>query len=584
MSSLPLAGEVRRLPVPHLLARPVQFDMALAELTRRFAAGAEAHDRTASFPFENFSELQRLGLIAAVLPETEGGGGATLADARRIVSAVARGEPSTALVLTMTYLTHRSLARADSRWSPRLRHEVYRSAVEEGALANSLRVEPALGSPARGGAPQTVARRVGEGWQLSGHKVYSTGIPALRWLIVWARTDEPEPRVGAFLVPRESPGIRVIESWDHLGLRASGSHEVMFDAVELPLDHAVDVRSPEGWTEGPDSDQYAWMIVLLGSLYDGIARAARDWVLGFLSERAPGSLGAPLSTLPRVQQTVGEIEALLWANDALLSGLVQATDAGKAPSAADSGLIKYNVTGNAIRVLDLTLQLSGNHGLSRRNPLERHHRDVLCSRIHTPQNDSILIGAGKQAFERSVPGTFDSFIQAFERLLEDQPSEAVIRERGARLLAELVKRDDWLPDAFARPDPHRYRQLPLHRDAAGRFSVVSFVWGPGQATPIHDHTVWGLIGMLRGAEYSQGYRFTGPKQLVPAGPSVRLEPGQVEAVSPAIGDIHRVHNAYDDRVSISIHVYGADIGAVSRSIYQADGSSQPFVSGYSPID
>ena len=104
------------------------------------------------------------------------------------------------------------------------------------------------------------------------------------------------------------------------------------------------------------------------------------------------------------------------------------------------------------------------------------------------------------------------------------------------------------------------------------------------ATPIHDHTVWGLIGMLRGAEYSQAYRYTGPNQLVPAGSPVRLEPGQVEAVSPAIGDIHRVHNAFDDRVSISIHVYGADIGTVQRSVYLADGSRQPFVSGYSPID
>ncbi|WP_077035874.1 cysteine dioxygenase [Pelomonas sp. KK5] len=178
-----------------------------------------------------------------------------------------------------------------------------------------------------------------------------------------------------------------------------------------------------------------------------------------------------------------------------------------------------------------------------------------------------------------------AFVQAFEQLLDEQLPEPLIRERGARLLADLVSHDDWLPDEFARPDPERYRQLALHRDPAGRFSVVSFVWGPGQATPIHDHTVWGLIGMLRGAEYSQGYRYTGPKELVPAGPPTLLQPGQVEAVSPAIGDIHRVHNAYDDRVSISIHVYGADIGAVKRSVYDAaDGSSKPFVSGYSPLD
>jgi alkylation response protein AidB-like acyl-CoA dehydrogenase len=402
LSSLSHAGDIRRLPVPHLVARPDQLDAVLTELTQRFADGAERHDRDASFPFENFAELQRHGLIAAVAPVSEGGGGASLASTRRIVSAVARGEPSTALVLTMTYLTHRSISHTDSRWSPRLRDTLFRSAVADGALANSLRVEPALGSPARGGLPETVARRVGEGWQLSGHKLYTTGIPALSWLAVWARTDEPEPRLGIFLVPRDAPGIQVVESWDHLGLRASGSHEAVFDAVSLPLDHAVDVRPVADWAGGPEADQYAWMIVLLGALYDGIARAARAWLLRFLSERAPGSLGAPLATVPRVQQVVGEIEALLWANDALLTGLVQATDAGSPRSAIESGLVKYTVTGNAIRVVDLALQLSGNHGLSRRNPLERHHRDVLCSRIHTPQNDSILIGAGKLAFDRGL--------------------------------------------------------------------------------------------------------------------------------------------------------------------------------------
>lgn len=399
----PLATKLVPQPVAHTSARPIALDAVLRELTQRFAEGAERHDRDASFAHENFAELQRHGLIASVVPVVHGGGGATLATARRIVAAVAQGDPSTALVLTMTFLLHRSQSRADARWSPRLRGELFRTAVEQGALANSLRVEPALGSPARGGLPETIARRTPDGWRLSGHKLYTTGIPALRWLAVWARTDEPEPRVGSFLVPHDpvngTPGITVIESWDHLGLRASGSHEVVFDNLLLPLDNAADVRTPAEWATGPESDQYAWMITLLGALYDGIARSARAWLLQFLAERAPGSLGAPLSTVPRIQQVVGEIEALLWANDALLDGLVRAADAGTPPSTSESGLVKFNVTGNAIRAVDLALQVTGNHGLSRRNPLERHHRDVLCSRIHTPQNDSILIAAGKSAFE-----------------------------------------------------------------------------------------------------------------------------------------------------------------------------------------
>lgn len=399
----PAAAPAAAAPTPpHLVARPQALDDALAALSSRFAASAAQHDRDGSFPRGNFVELHRHGLVAAVVPQAFGGGGASLATARRIVAAVAKGEPSTALVLTMTYLVHRALSRAGTRWPAALRDAVYASAVADGALANSLRVEPALGSPARGGLPETIGRRTPWGWRLSGHKLYTTGIPALRWLAVWGRTDEPEPRVGVFLVPRQLPGIRVIESWDHLGLRASGSHEVVFDDVALPLDHAVDLRPAADWAAGPDDDPCAWMVTLLGALYDGVARAAHGWLLGFLAGRAPGSLGAPLATLPRVQQAVGEIEALLWANAALLDGLERATDAGRPPPAADSGLVKWNVTGHAIRAVEIALELTGNHGLSRRNPLERHHRDVLCSRIHTPQNDSILLAAGRRAFERAA--------------------------------------------------------------------------------------------------------------------------------------------------------------------------------------
>ena len=127
---------------------------------------------------------------------------------------------------------------------------------------------------------------------------------------------------------------------------------------------------------------------------------------------------------------------------------------------------------------------------------------------------------------------------------------------------------------------HGYAQNLLWCDPFERFSVVSFVWGPGQATPIHDHTVWGLIGMLRGAEEAQAFsRENG--ELREHGAAHRLSPGQVEAVSPRIGDIHQVRNAYSDRTSISIHVYGGNIGAVKRAVFLADGSEKPFISGYS---
>ena len=174
-----------------------------------------------------------------------------------------------------------------------------------------------------------------------------------------------------------------------------------------------------------------------------------------------------------------------------------------------------------------------------------------------------------------------TFVSAFDALVTTVSDEPVLLQQGQALLEELVRTDDWLPDAYAEPDPERYRQYLLYRDTAARFSVVSFVWGPGQATPVHDHTVWGLVGVLRGGESSRSYALTS-EGLHPAGPPHRLSPGQVEAVSPRIGDIHQVSNAFDDRLSVSIHVYGADIGEVERSTFDEDGRAKRFVSGYAP--
>jgi 3-mercaptopropionate dioxygenase len=179
------------------------------------------------------------------------------------------------------------------------------------------------------------------------------------------------------------------------------------------------------------------------------------------------------------------------------------------------------------------------------------------------------------------PERLRAFIGALAELVDSHPHETDLLHRGGKLLGQLVRHDDWLPEEFAIPDPDRYQQFLLHADSRQRFSIVSFVWGPGQATPIHDHRVWGLIGMLRGAEFSQGFARDASGRLEKEGPAVRLDPGHVEALSPNRNDIHQVSNAFTDRVSISIHVYGANIGAVKRAVYQADGSEKLFISGYS---
>jgi predicted metal-dependent enzyme (double-stranded beta helix superfamily) len=174
----------------------------------------------------------------------------------------------------------------------------------------------------------------------------------------------------------------------------------------------------------------------------------------------------------------------------------------------------------------------------------------------------------------------DDFVAELTTLVDAGHSEAELVQLGGELLRGLVATDDWLPAAYAEPDPQRYRQYLLYLDPACRFSVVSFVWGPGQKTPVHNHQVWGLIGVLRGAEDETRYIRHADGTLQATG-HARLVPGQVGAVSPRIGDIHAVSNAFPDRVSISVHVYGADIGTVSRHIFDVGtGQQREFVSGY----
>jgi predicted metal-dependent enzyme (double-stranded beta helix superfamily) len=169
------------------------------------------------------------------------------------------------------------------------------------------------------------------------------------------------------------------------------------------------------------------------------------------------------------------------------------------------------------------------------------------------------------------------FVQSFTRLIDRVgDDEERIFIDGKALLSDLVAHDDWLPAQFAEPHPERYQQYLLHCDPLERFSVVSFVWGPGQTTPLHDHTVWGMVGVLRGAETCEEFH-----PDLTSGGSHHLARGAIDLVSPRVGDIHRVSNALSDQVSVSIHVYGANIGRVERHVFdQASGHARRFVSGY----
>lgn len=186
----------------------------------------------------------------------------------------------------------------------------------------------------------------------------------------------------------------------------------------------------------------------------------------------------------------------------------------------------------------------------------------------------------------ALEGPLRDFVSQVTSAIDNNPSEESVLPQVANFMKTLVQHDNWLSDEFCKPHPDYYQQYLLYADPQDRFSVVSFVWGPGQATPIHDHTVWGVIGMLRGSEYAQPYACgVDGKAPAPVGELQQLQPGDVECVSPALGDVHKVWNAFDDRVSISVHAYGANIGKVSRHVYPSDGAApKTFISGYTNVN
>ncbi|WP_380178450.1 acyl-CoA dehydrogenase family protein [Kalamiella sp. sgz302252] len=368
----------------------------LPAISQALAKSAAEVDRQGAFPQDNFALLHQHGLLSRALPASAGGFGGDLAECRAIIAAVAQSEPSTALILTMQYLNSRRLG-IDSNWPEAVRERVAQSMREDGALINALRVEPELGTPARGGLPKTLARREAEGWRISGEKIYSTGSVGLSWFLVWARSDDADPLVGSFLVPASALGIRIEEEWDHLGMRATCSHRVVLEDVWIPAENAVAVSR---WSEprsAADEEESLWIAVLLSTLYDAVARAAHQWFIGFLQQRVPANLGQPLASLPRFQEIVGRIETLLFTSQTLLDS----AQAGQL-AAGDTAKLKQVVVENAIRSVELMVAQIGNHALTRSNPLERHLRNVLCGRIHTPQDDAVFAMAGKAALARRL--------------------------------------------------------------------------------------------------------------------------------------------------------------------------------------
>ncbi|MFJ8816506.1 acyl-CoA dehydrogenase family protein [Amycolatopsis thermoflava] len=384
---------IAHIPAPDLT------DESLAAVTAEVAATAEEYDRTGAVPVLGLRAAHRAGLLTATVGRQFGGPGAGPREAARILTALGEGDPSVALIAANTLMAHAAQA-ANPHWPVALYDDLLARSLGGPAPVNAIRAEPELGAPARGGLPKTRVRRTGSGWVLDGHKSYATGGEALAYHVVWAVADEPggdpdAPRVGHVIVPADRLGITWVDTWDHLGLRASNTHDVIYEGVELPADAFVEIpRGPDGVYRDPAATTAPGGFGH-PALYLGVAKAARRAFADFARSRVPGALGRPIATTKRIQSVAGEIDLQIAQAETLLHGALLRVEAGE-PVLPQLPVIKVAIARAVVAAVQTAVAALGNPGLSRRNALERHLRDVLCVRVHPPQEDAALVAAGRR--------------------------------------------------------------------------------------------------------------------------------------------------------------------------------------------
>lgn len=375
-------------------------DAALAAVTARLAETAEHYDRTAEFPWQGIHAVHEAGLLTIGIAPQYGGRAISTVDLARVFEALGKGDPSVALITAMTVFQHLFQGVAPS-WPDELYRRLVTDSVAEPQLLNAIRAEPEWGAPARGGLPSTTIVRTGDTWVLNGRKGFATGSEGLAYHLVWAvnhDTDSGEPELAHAIVPAGLPGITIEKTWDHLGQRATSTHDVIYDNVEIPAENfvGVPVSKIARETGGPIG-------LAITALYVGVGRAAQDFFVRFANERVPTSLGKPIATTERIQSVAGEIEAQLIQAEEVVFGLAARADAGDPGVGERLVVAKLLATRSAITAVQTAVAALGNPGLTRHNPLERHLRDLLASRVHPPQDDAALLIAGRRSLSTYVP-------------------------------------------------------------------------------------------------------------------------------------------------------------------------------------
>ena len=351
---------------------------------------ASVADKLAALPVEDVRLLQETGYTGLSVPKEFGGYGYSLLDCVAAQVKLAQGSSSTAMVAAMPIQVF-GLQREDTNWR-KAAYEKLCVAAAKGALINAVASEPAMGSPSRGGLPATTAVPTadGSGWIINGRKTWVTGGEHLTHMLVYANVGNS---MGILVVEKDTPGLTWEHTWkDALSLRASDSNDVCFENVIVPCENLIDTPK----TAQPN----IWFPLIMASVYMGTAVAARNAVIQFALERVPTALGKPISTLPKIQRQIGEIDIALQAAQALLFAVAEEWTGKNEDREAFLPRIaaaKSMVTDTANKVTDKALRIAGGTSITNALPLERYFRDVRAGSMQPPSGDTALEMVGRAA-------------------------------------------------------------------------------------------------------------------------------------------------------------------------------------------
>ena len=372
----------------------------LVELAGRladtFATRAAEHDRESTFPFENYADMRAAGYLGLTIPEELGGRGADLGEMLLAQERLAMGCGSTALAVTM----HVSpLGQVGALWrlnqDERLGQFLREAATGEVVYA-SMTAE-------RGHSilmtSNTVATPVEGGYRVTGDKIFGTESAICTHFSSMARVDDADggSRVIIFRLARPVDGMEVKDTWDTMGMRGTLSNDwsmrdvfVPDDAVfhSYPVDHFDSVLLRMTWS---------WAMPAFGAVYLGIAGGAMAYARDQVQARGRENDPAVQTAFAEMEILLETARAVLWRHtDEVISGdLFEQFTVQE--GMARTMLTKHVPCNNAIRIVDLALEVVGGAGFFRRSPLERMYRDVRAGVIMPYNNPEARSLFGRNA-------------------------------------------------------------------------------------------------------------------------------------------------------------------------------------------